>query len=92
MNLSDITKKVKKIFTNEDGDILFEGGFGDGDQNHKKQPGIIQKVFCCGGKTRSSKNHDGNERDFNQLTDEQKKERIQYLWNQARRYNQKLRF
>ena len=26
------------------------------------------------------------------MTDEQKKERIQYLWNVARRYNSKLRF
>jgi hypothetical protein len=31
MRLTDITKKVRKIFTNEDGDILFEGGFGDED-------------------------------------------------------------
>jgi hypothetical protein len=36
MSLTDISKKHKKIYTNEDGDILFEGGFGDEDAHHKK--------------------------------------------------------
>jgi hypothetical protein len=36
MSLRDITKKPRKVCTNEDGDILFEGGFGDEDAHHKK--------------------------------------------------------
>jgi hypothetical protein len=36
MSLTDISKKHRKIYTNEDGDILFEGGFGDEDAHHKK--------------------------------------------------------
>lgn len=30
--------------------------------------------------------------DFKSMTDEQKKERVDYLWRKARRYTNKLRF
>lgn len=41
MSLTDITKKHRKIYTNNEGDILYEGGFGDEDRDRRKQPGII---------------------------------------------------
>ena len=83
MGIEDIHEKPKNapvlqkenemgaVTTNDNGDLQFEGGnFGDEAGAGRKQPGLCQRLLCCGGKQRQKRHSDQNERDWMSLTDE----------------------
>ena len=77
-------------------DQMYEGGRK---QNKKKTSrkeeggGIMANILSCfGNKGKSEMGHDNTQEKWENMTPEQKKERIQQLWSKARRYNNKLRF
>ena len=49
-------------------------------------------LSCFGNKSKSEGGNDNTQEKWENMTPEQKKERIQQLWSKARRYNNKLRF
>lgn len=76
-------------------DLEFEGGSKSGGRKKKQQggeKGCFGKLVGLGGGNNSGKKHGGPEKEWSEMTDDQKKQRIQYLWAKARRYNNKLRF
>jgi hypothetical protein len=78
-------------------DTMYEGG----SKRQKKKSynkddnggGIMSNILnCFGNKGKSEMGHDNTQEKWENMTPEQKKERIQQLWSKARRYNNKLRF
>jgi len=75
---------------------MFEGG---GRKKNKKNNskednsgGFMNNILSCfGNKSKSEGGNDNTQEKWENMTPEQKKERIQQLWSKARRYNNKLR-
>ena len=61
------------------------------DQAEKKQ-GCLQKILSLGSSDNARSRNDNDRTKFSEMTEAEKKERIDQLWNKARRYNNKLRF
>jgi hypothetical protein len=62
------------------------------DQAEKKQSCMDKLAAQFGSNDKTGSRNDGNRIKFADMNDEEKKERINQLWNKARRYNNKLRF
>ena len=74
----------------------FEGGVGENADSKKTKK--VKKDKGKGGCLRFCKKSSGesgdevSHQDFQSMNEHERKERIQQLWNRARRYNNKLRF
>jgi len=77
-------------------DQMYEGGKRQKKKSYKKDDnsgGIMSNILSCfGNKSKSEMGLDNTQEKWENMTPEQKKERIQQLWSKARRYNNKLRF
>jgi len=80
--------------SDRDLDEEFGGGRGrksTRNQAEKKQS-CLEKIMSLGNSDKSGSRGNGDRTKFSEMTKEEQQERINNLWNKARRYNNKLRF
>jgi hypothetical protein len=71
----------------------YEGGQFDPDVHvPNKKSRSLSSILCCGKSVNGDAKDNGGPVDWDKMSDAEKKDRIQHLWNKARRYNNKLRF
>ena len=76
----------------------YEGGSArkpnnKGKNGEKPQGGsFLSNILTCGKYRGTQAGSDSAKVDFNNMSEAEKKQRIQQLWSRARRYNNKLRF
>lgn len=90
--LYEIMAETLPTMSSVDDDELYEGGKSSKKKKGQENKGCFGKILSLGpGKGRNNSNT-GFQKDFNEMSEHEKKQRIQYLWAKARRYNNKLRF
>ena len=95
----ELADKVMRVQLQNLDDTQYSGGYKEtkgksskGASGRQKKQGIIDQLMSIGG-SNSGNNGGGDPKDkWEKMTEQEKEERVDQLWEKARRYNNKLRF